>query len=168
MGRRPGPPLDAGHPSVIAPRVRQRRQALGMTLQAVAAKAGLSNPFISQIENGRCTPGKESLERLAQALGVTTYWLTAPRPEPTANPETNPTVTLTTLPAGFAGLSDLSGYATDRNLGPREVAALIGVAGILRANPKTVDWARLHGALGPWLNPRGRGSARDAGQGGDR
>ena len=40
-----------------------------MTLVEVAAKAGLSHPFLSQLERGLAQPSMGSLERIARALG---------------------------------------------------------------------------------------------------
>jgi transcriptional regulator with XRE-family HTH domain len=48
--------------------VRRRRRSLGLTLAAVAARSGLSVPFLSQIENERARPSSRSLERVADAL----------------------------------------------------------------------------------------------------
>ncbi|MFJ8587048.1 helix-turn-helix domain-containing protein [Streptomyces sp. NPDC093595] len=51
--------------------VRRRRRALSLTLAAVAARSGLSVPFLSQIENERARPSTRSLERVADALETT-------------------------------------------------------------------------------------------------
>jgi transcriptional regulator with XRE-family HTH domain len=51
--------------------VRRRRRSLGLTLAAVAARSGLSVPFLSQIENERARPSTRSLERVADALETT-------------------------------------------------------------------------------------------------
>ncbi len=48
--------------------VRRRRKSLALTLATVAARSGLSVPFLSQIENERARPSTRSLERVAQAL----------------------------------------------------------------------------------------------------
>ncbi|MFD6423177.1 helix-turn-helix domain-containing protein [Streptomyces sp. NPDC060198] len=52
--------------------VRRRRRTLGLTLAAVAARSGLSVPFLSQIENERARPSAQSLTRVAEALETTT------------------------------------------------------------------------------------------------
>lgn len=51
--------------------VRRRRRSLGLTLAAVAARSGLSVPFLSQIENERARPSARSLDRVAGALDTT-------------------------------------------------------------------------------------------------
>ncbi|MFB9514890.1 helix-turn-helix domain-containing protein [Streptomyces purpureus] len=57
--------------------VRRRRRALHMTLAAVAARSGLSVPFLSQIENERARPSMRSLRRVADALDTTAVELLA-------------------------------------------------------------------------------------------
>lgn len=51
--------------------IRERRLASELTLVALAERAGLSQPFLSQVENGRAAPSMESLYRIASALGTT-------------------------------------------------------------------------------------------------
>lgn len=51
--------------------IRERRLSQDLTLVALAAKAGLSQPFLSQVENGRARPSLMSLHRIADALETT-------------------------------------------------------------------------------------------------
>jgi transcriptional regulator with XRE-family HTH domain len=51
--------------------IRERRLARELTLVALAERSGLSQPFLSQVENGRATPSMESLYRIATALETT-------------------------------------------------------------------------------------------------
>jgi transcriptional regulator with XRE-family HTH domain len=51
--------------------IRAARHDRGMTLAQVAAQAGLSQPFLSQLELGRSRPSMRSLFRIATALGTT-------------------------------------------------------------------------------------------------
>lgn len=51
--------------------IRQRRRAAGLTLVHLAGLTTLSQPFLSQVENGRARPSMESLRRIAAALGTT-------------------------------------------------------------------------------------------------
>jgi transcriptional regulator with XRE-family HTH domain len=51
--------------------IRTLRRERGMTLVQVAVAAGLSQPFLSQLELGRCRPSMRSLFRIATALGTT-------------------------------------------------------------------------------------------------
>ena len=51
--------------------VRLRRRELGLSVTALAEKAGMSQSYLSQIENGdRGNPSPESLRSLAEALEV--------------------------------------------------------------------------------------------------
>lgn len=68
-------------PPPIGAAVRDRRRRLGLTLQVVADRAGLSAPFISQIERGLASPSITSLIGIAAALGVDIdYFVGVPRP----------------------------------------------------------------------------------------
>ncbi|MEW1925276.1 XRE family transcriptional regulator [Streptomyces sp. NPDC088360] len=73
----------AGAPQV-GPGIRRLRRALDLTLADVAARAGVSAPFLSQVENGRSRPSMGSLQRIADALDTTAVQLLAsadpPRP----------------------------------------------------------------------------------------
>ncbi|WP_137990400.1 helix-turn-helix domain-containing protein [Streptomyces vilmorinianum] len=51
--------------------VKRRRRALKLTLAVVAARSGLSVPFLSQIENERARPSTRSLQLVAGALETT-------------------------------------------------------------------------------------------------
>ncbi|MFD8013598.1 helix-turn-helix domain-containing protein [Streptomyces sp. NPDC058955] len=57
--------------------VKRRRRALQLTLAVVAARSGLSVPFLSQIENERARPSRRSLELVAEALQTTAAELLA-------------------------------------------------------------------------------------------
>jgi transcriptional regulator with XRE-family HTH domain len=50
--------------------LRDRRVAAGRTIASVAAEAGLSVPYIANLENGRGNPTLSAVNRLAAALGV--------------------------------------------------------------------------------------------------
>jgi transcriptional regulator with XRE-family HTH domain len=54
----------------IAERVRELRAARGLSLDALAAKSGVSRSMISLIERGESSPTAVILEKLAAGLGV--------------------------------------------------------------------------------------------------
>ena len=56
--------------SEIGRQLRARRTAAGRTVASVAADAGLSVPYIANLENGRGNPTTTALNRLAGALGM--------------------------------------------------------------------------------------------------
>ena len=51
--------------------VRRLREQRGLTLRALAAATDFSPSFISQLENGLVSPSIDSMERIANTLGVT-------------------------------------------------------------------------------------------------
>ena len=51
-------------------RLRARRTAAGRTIASVAADAGLSVPYIANLENGRGNPTLAAVSALARALGA--------------------------------------------------------------------------------------------------
>ncbi|MDF2560254.1 MAG: putative transcriptional regulator [Microbacterium sp.] len=50
--------------------VRESRRRLGLSVQALAEKAGVSLGLVSQLERGMGNPSLQSIQRLAGALGV--------------------------------------------------------------------------------------------------
>ena len=61
--------------------IQARRKLLGLTLQELADRAGLSPAFLSQAERGLTTPSLISILKLAGALEVALeYFVTLPSP----------------------------------------------------------------------------------------
>lgn len=56
---------------IFCQNVIRRRQALGLTQADVAERLGVARPVYTQIESGRTTPGLDTVERVASALGTT-------------------------------------------------------------------------------------------------
>jgi transcriptional regulator with XRE-family HTH domain len=63
----------------LGARVRELRKDRGLTLKALGREAGLSHPFLSQLERGLARPSVGSVERIAQALAVPVSALWAER-----------------------------------------------------------------------------------------
>jgi transcriptional regulator with XRE-family HTH domain len=60
----------------LGTRVRERREAIGMTQQDVAEKTGIQQTLISRIERGvNANPHADVLLRLARALHCSIDWL---------------------------------------------------------------------------------------------
>src|SRR5580692_11647316 len=57
----------------IGVKLRRQRRRLGLTLDELAGRTGISKPYLSLIETGRVTnpPSDEKLVRLEQSLGFT-------------------------------------------------------------------------------------------------
>ncbi|GAA2248767.1 XRE family transcriptional regulator [Herbiconiux moechotypicola] len=56
--------------TTIGELVREARSRAGLSMRALAALVEVSQPFLSQVENGRANPSLATLYRLADALGV--------------------------------------------------------------------------------------------------
>lgn len=59
----------------LGSKVNYIRRVQDITSQELSAKAKLSQPYISQIENGERTPSAKAIHKLAMALGVTSAFL---------------------------------------------------------------------------------------------
>lgn len=68
--------------SGVGGRIREIRQGLGVTLEALAAKCGIAKSNLSRLEHDKVTPTFETLAAVAAALGVQPILLVArTRPE---------------------------------------------------------------------------------------
>ena len=65
--RQGGPDADA-RPLSLGEFIASQRHAAEMSLRQLAERAGISNPYVSQIERGLRRPSAEVLQALAQAL----------------------------------------------------------------------------------------------------
>lgn len=54
---------------LIGPRLRQLRKRRGVTLEALAARTGLTKGYLSKIETAKMVPPIATLSRIAQAIG---------------------------------------------------------------------------------------------------
>ena len=52
-------------------RIKELREAAGMTQVELSEKSHITQEHISRIENGRFTPNIKTADKLAQALGIT-------------------------------------------------------------------------------------------------
>jgi transcriptional regulator with XRE-family HTH domain len=76
--------------SAIGRELRARRTAAGRTVASVAVDAGLSVPYIANLENGRGNPTITALTRLTSALGLHLAITLEPQPEPGPELEAGP------------------------------------------------------------------------------
>lgn len=72
---RPGSRQSIARHKGLAGRLRWRRAALGLSLRALAERAGISAQAIVHVEAARVVPKVDTLESLARALGVSPGWL---------------------------------------------------------------------------------------------
>ena len=67
-----------GFETDLGARVRALRRERGLTLKGLGRLAGLSHPFLSQVERGLARPSVTSVERIAAALDVSVARLWSP------------------------------------------------------------------------------------------
>lgn len=142
------------HPA-IGRQLRARRTAAGRTVASVAAAAGLSVPYIANLENGRGNPTITALTRLGDALGMRLVVTLVPGEESqravgSASPE---------MPASLVRLGRTGRFrqavkviATTLDLDADElslqlVASLAMLAHTMGKDLAEADWSRLLDAL---------------------
>lgn len=144
--------------SEIGRQLRARRTAAGRTVASVAADAGLSVPYIANLENGRGNPTTAALTRLAEALGLRLVIALVPDEEgPPAG--TPPPAAIPAIPASLVRLGRTARFrhavtviagalAADAGEFPaRFVAALATLAHAMGGDLAEADWWRLIDAL---------------------
>jgi transcriptional regulator with XRE-family HTH domain len=61
--------------------IRRQRELAELSMRQVAALAGISNPYLSQIERGLRAPSEEVLRAIAESLDVSADLLRGDKPE---------------------------------------------------------------------------------------
>ncbi|HEX2320369.1 MAG TPA: helix-turn-helix transcriptional regulator [Streptosporangiaceae bacterium] len=136
----------------IGRQLRAQRTAAGRTVASVAADAGLSVPYIANLENGRGNPTTAALARLAEALGMRLVVALVPDSATTAHPAPDVPPSLVRLgrTARFRHTVAAIAAALDRDaegLSPQLVAALAMLSDAIGRDLAEADWARLLDAL---------------------
>src|SRR5690349_5482435 len=133
--------------------LRDRRKAAGRTIASVAVDAGLSVPYIANLENGRGNPTVAALDRLATALGAELE-VRIGDSEPPAVPSVGAELVsgsdragsvVALLAAGSAGSAVAGGAARGRSRAAVRrdlVAALDSLAALLGRPPSAADVSR--------------------------
>ncbi len=139
----------------IGRQLRARRTAAGRTVASVAADAGLSVPYVANLENGRGNPTATALTRLAGALGTRLVITLAPDEGSQDAGEPGPPE----IPASLVRLGRTvrfrqavtamaTALGTDADeLSARLVAALAALAQVTGRDLAEPDWWRLLDAL---------------------
>lgn len=124
--------------------IRVRRSQLGMTITQLAARAGISPSFLSEIERGRKSPSLAALDRLAAALRVARRALLPPPQVGLDSPGFSRRLAAARERKGLtqARLARLA------SVSPAELARIEG--GEVRPSPETLE--SLAGVLGVSLN----------------
>lgn len=61
--------------SFIPSTLRRQRQQRHLTLEAISATTGMSPQHLSEIESGKRDPRLSSIERMAEAMGLTVLFV---------------------------------------------------------------------------------------------
>jgi transcriptional regulator with XRE-family HTH domain len=141
--------------SAIGRELRARRTASGRTVASVAADAGLSVPYIANLENGRGNPTTAALTRLAGALGLQLVMTLVPaeddqEAEPRAAPQTPASLVRLGRTTRFRRTISVIAETADLNadeLSVQLVAALAALAHTMGRDLTEADWWRLLDAL---------------------
>ena len=137
--------------SAIGRQLRARRTAAGRTVASVAADAGLSVPYIANLENGRGNPTTAALRRLAEALDLRlVVTLAAEEADAAAAPEIPASLVRLGRTRRFRQAVTAMAAALDRDpddLSAQLVAALAALAQAMGREPAEPDWWRLLDAL---------------------
>jgi transcriptional regulator with XRE-family HTH domain len=139
----------------IGRQLRARRTAAGRTVASVAADAGLSVPYVANLENGRGNPTATALTRLAGALGTRLVIALAPEEgSPGSGEPAPPEVPASLVRLGRtprfrrAVTAMAAALGTDADeFSARLVAALAALAQATGRDLAEPDWWRLLDAL---------------------
>lgn len=63
-------PLPEGLGSHVGEFIRSQRERADLSLRRLAERAGISNPYLSQVERGLRKPSAEILKRISRALSI--------------------------------------------------------------------------------------------------
>jgi transcriptional regulator with XRE-family HTH domain len=140
-------------PALLGHQLRGLRAAAGRTVASVAGDAGLSVPYIANLENGRGNPTIAALDRLATALGAALEVTLVPpagQASEARRTATPPSLVRLGRSTRFqreaAALADSLG-ADAGEFSVRLIGALAGLAAALGVDPGESGWGRILDAL---------------------
>jgi transcriptional regulator with XRE-family HTH domain len=131
--------------------LRSARAAAGRTVASVAQDAGLSVPYVANLENGRGNPTVTALSRLAGALGLDLTIGLGPASDDDQQVMSPPAslVRLGRTPRFRRVVQVMAGAAgrAEAELSVQLVGALTALAGVVARDLAEPDWWRLLDAL---------------------
>ncbi len=139
-------------PTLLGHQLRGLRAAAGRTVASVASDAGLSVPYIANLENGRGNPTIAALDRLATALGADLEVSLAPTAADRGGSRTATPPSLVRLGRSRRFQRDAAVLAESLGADAGEfsvrlIGALAGLAAALGVDPGETGWGRLLDAL---------------------
>ncbi|MEV6411911.1 helix-turn-helix transcriptional regulator [Kribbella sp. NPDC051718] len=129
----------------LSAELRDRRKAANRTIASVAVDAGLSVPYIANLENGRGNPTLSALDRLVSALGAQLQ-LTIVDETPSAQSEPSAAADLLAAsPRARRVIAELAAARaeTKRSVERHLITILDALAALLPAKPTSADLDRL-------------------------
>jgi transcriptional regulator with XRE-family HTH domain len=123
--------------------LRARRKTAGRTIASVAVDAGLSVPYIANLENGRGNPTLAALDRLSGALGTTLIVALGDDDAPPASEELAALVDASDRAARVIGRLASARGTTRRVVREQLIATLEALAGLLPQRLTEPDLNRL-------------------------
>jgi transcriptional regulator with XRE-family HTH domain len=136
---------------LLGRQLRNLRAAAGRTVASVASDAGLSVPYIANLENGRGNPTIAALDRLATALGASLQLILMP---PGGIPGRAEAMSASLVRLGRSARFQRDATALAGSLGTdaaqfsvQLIAALAALANVLGVDPGEAGWGRLLDAL---------------------
>ncbi|HTX25859.1 MAG TPA: helix-turn-helix domain-containing protein [Streptosporangiaceae bacterium] len=135
--------------------LRTLRTAAGRTVASVAQDAGLSVPYIANLENGRGNPTITALDRLASALGVRLAVLLVPAGDGApstsdAAPQLPASLVRVRRTVAFRHATELMAGALgldEQAFSVRLTSAMAMLAAAMDTEPSEADWWRLLDAM---------------------
>ncbi|MEU4390633.1 helix-turn-helix transcriptional regulator [Kribbella sp. NPDC023855] len=126
----------------LSAELRDRRKAAQRTIASVAVDAGLSVPYIANLENGRGNPTLAALERLAAALGAQLQLTIVDEEAPKASTSADLVAASSRAKRVVAEVATARG-STKRTVERRLVATLDALGELLPGPPADADLDRL-------------------------
>nr|WP_239062982.1 helix-turn-helix domain-containing protein [Streptomyces sp. SID13031] len=125
--------------------LRDRRKAANRTIASVAVDAGLSVPYIANLENGRGNPTVAALDRLATALGAQLQLTIVDEAPVKSLLPSNAADLLAESPRARGVIAELAGArgTTKRSIERQLTTTLDALGGLLPDEPTLADLDRL-------------------------
>ena len=76
----------SNHSRAVGELIRRQRELAELSMRQLAAMAGISNPYLSQIERGLRAPSDEVIEAIAESLQLSADLLRGQSDEPSESP----------------------------------------------------------------------------------
>ncbi|GAA0934166.1 hypothetical protein GCM10009554_19950 [Kribbella koreensis] len=129
----------------LSAELRARRKAANRTIASVAVDAGLSVPYIANLENGRGNPTLSALDRLVTALGAQLQLTIVDETPPDPPEPSGAAALLSASPRARQVIAELATAQaqTKRSIERHLTTTLDALSELLPGEPTTADLDRL-------------------------